>query len=331
VSDDPAVQAPQSRAVIATHPASGDKPQVTYRWAGDRSVLVEYGPMELDVRLSFFALAIERELSRMQIPGLRDLALGFRSLLIGFDGMRLRPQELVSVLDEVHAAASAPHELTLASRRVRLPIAFDDSQSARAVARYSQSIRPDSPNCEGGTNIDYIVAYNGMAGRQELFDTITRAEFFTAFIGFFPGLPFMLPLDPRDTISAPKYNPTRTWTPEGAVGMGGPSFSIYPVESAGGYQLFGRSMPIYDIEQRNAAFRDDPLLLRAGDRLSFYAVSEAELDELRAAARAGELEFEIEEGTFSVAEHLRRAAAVADEAAALREKREAAAARTPVP
>ena len=87
----------------------------------------------------------------------------------------------------------------------------------------------------------------------------------------------MFPLDPRHAVVAPKYNPTRTWTPEGALGLGGPCFAIYPVESAGGYQLIGRTIPIYDLAQRNAAFRENPLLMRAGDRVVFHRIEEDEL------------------------------------------------------
>ena len=42
-------------------------------------------------------------------------------------------------------------------------------------------------------------------------------EQWVGFVGFFPGLPFMFPLDPRETVFVPKYNPSRTWTAEGAV------------------------------------------------------------------------------------------------------------------
>ena len=39
----------------------------------------------------------------------------------------------------------------------------------------------------------------------------------------------------------PKYNPARTFSPEGAVGLGGAYMCIYPMESPGGYQLIGRT------------------------------------------------------------------------------------------
>ena len=105
--------------------------------------------------------------------------------------------------------------MTIPSRLVHLPIAFDDSETRAAVQRYINTIRGDAPNCEGGNNIDYIVRYNGLADREELYEALLATEQWAAFIGFFPGLPFMFPLDPRDSIFVPKYNPTRTWTAGG--------------------------------------------------------------------------------------------------------------------
>src|SRR5207302_6068828 len=46
-------------AVIAQRPAQGGKPSITYRHAGDRAVLVEYGEMEFDLTLNFFVLAVD--------------------------------------------------------------------------------------------------------------------------------------------------------------------------------------------------------------------------------------------------------------------------------
>ena len=158
---------------------------------------------------------------------------GFRSMLVGHDPPPgPAAGRVVRRLDGVHEGRGAGQsELTIASRVVRLPIAFDDSQSRRAVERYLRTIRP-TPELRGRQEHRLPPPLQRHGGPRELYDG-TATEFFTAFIGFFPGLPFMFPLDPRHAISAPKYNPTRTWTPEGAVGIGGPSVAIYPVESRG--------------------------------------------------------------------------------------------------
>jgi allophanate hydrolase subunit 1 len=317
--------------VIAQQPAQEGKPSITYRQAGDRSVLVEYGEMVFDLALNFLVLAAKDALDEQPPDGLIETAPGFRSMLVSYDPFALSSAELLVHLQAVHDALDPERGISIPSRVVHLPIAFDDSQTRAAVERYINSIRSDAPNAEGGNNIDYVVRYNGMRDRDELYETALATEHWTGFIGFFPGLPFMFPLDPRDAIFVPKYNPTRTWTAEGAVGIGGPCYAIYPVESAGGYQLIGRSLPIYDVRARNEVFRENPLLLRAGDRIKFHRLTEEELLEQFEAVHADTYRYRIEDATFDVGAFLEWSATVADEAEERRRRREEAAAATPVP
>ncbi len=318
-------------AVIGEHPAQGGKPRITYRLAGDRAVLVEYGDMEFDLALNFFVLAVDQALRADRPDGLIETAPGFRSILVTYEPLAIAQAELLDHLVGVHDGLRAEREIEIPSRVVHLPLAFDDSQTRAAVERYTHSIRRDAPNCEGGSNVDYVVRYNGLGSREELYEAVLATEQWSAFIGFFPGLPFMFPLDPRDAIFVPKYNPTRTWTPEGALGIGGPCFAIYPVESAGGYQLVGRTLPIYDLQGRNEVFRENPLLLRAGDRVRFHRVDEDELLRLFEDVHADRYRYRIEEGTFDVGAYLDWTETVRTEADERRRRREAAAAETPVP
>ena len=156
-------------------------------------------------------------------------------------------------------------------------------------------------------------------------------EQWVGFIGFFPGLPFMFPLDPRETVFVPKYNPSRTWTAEGAVGLGGPCYSIYPVESAGGYQLLGRTLPVYDLAGRNEIFRDDPLLLRPGDRVRFHRVEEDELLALFEEVRADRYRYDRGRASSTWASTSNGCRPFRTRPRAVRARREAAAAETPVP
>ena len=318
-------------AIIGQRPAAGGKPGITYRQAGERGVLVEYGEMEFDLTLNFFVQAVDKMLGERPLKGLVETAPGFRSILVSYDPLELAADDLLGHLQAVHEELPAEREMELPSRLIRLPIAFDDSQSRAAVRRYIDSIRADAPNCQGGTNIDYIVRYNGLSGREELFESVLAAEHWTAFIGFFPGLPFMFPVDPRFTVVVPKYNPTRTWTAEGTVGLGGPCYAIYPVESPGGYQIFGRTLPIYDLQGKNRVFRENPLLLRPGDRVRFYRVDEQELVKLFEDVRADKYSYEVEEQPFDVGAYLDAAERLREESTERRRRREEAAASTPVP
>lgn len=318
-------------AIIAQRAAQGGKPSITYRYAGDRALLVDYGEMVFDLSLNFFVLALDDALRDERPEGLIETAPGFRSILVSYEPLRLTTEALLEHLDRIHDELQAEREIAIPSRVLRLPVAFDDSQTRQAVQRYIHSIRDDAPNAEGGTNVDYVVRYNGFADREELYASVLATAHWTAFIGFFPGLPFMFPLDPRETVFVPKYNPTRTWTPEGALGIGGPCYAVYPVESAGGYQLIGRTLPIYDLRARNAVFRENPQLLRPGDRVQFERVEEDELLQLFEDVRGDRYRYPIEEGAFDVGAYLDWLPTIAQEAEERRDRREQAAAETPVP
>ncbi len=317
--------------IVDQRPAAGGKPSVTLRQAGDRALLIEYGEMELDLGLNFLVLAFDKALAEHPVEGLIETAPGFRTMLVSYDPLRLSTGDLVDHLRGVHDELPEQGEIEIPSRTIEMPIALDDSQTRGAVERYIHSIRRDAPNCEGGNNIDYIVRCNGLADRDEFYEQVLSTEYWTGFIGFFPGLPFMFPTDPRNVVVVPKYNPTRTWTPEGAVGIGGPCFAIYPVESPGGYQVFGRSIPVYDLQKRNAAFRDDELLLRPADRVRFHQVSEEELMSLFEDVRADRYVYRIEEEVFDVGEYMRSVERLRDEAEERARRRLEASAATPVP
>jgi hypothetical protein len=103
------------------------------------------------------------------------------------------------------------------------------------------------------------------------------------------------------------------------------------VESAGGYQLLGRTLPVYDLAGRNEIFRDDPLLLRPGDRVRFHRVEEDELLALFEDVRADLYRYDRTDGVFDVGEYAEWLTTVRDEAEAARGPARGAAAETPVP
>src|SRR5919197_6210701 len=163
-------------AIISRREAQEGRPSITYRHAGDRGVLVEYGEMEFDLTLNFFMLGVDAALRSSPPDGLVETAPGFRSILVMYDPFVLSISELVEHLDRVHDSLQDEHGMTIPSRLVQMPIAFDDSTSRDAVERYVRTIRKDAPNAEGGTNIDYIVRYNGFADRDQLYAAVLGSE-----------------------------------------------------------------------------------------------------------------------------------------------------------
>ena len=120
------------------------------------------------------------------------------------------------------------------------------------------------------------------------------------------GAPVATPLDPRHRLVTTKYNPARTWTPENAVGIGGAYLCIYGMEGPGGYQLFGRTLQVWNTWRGTASFADGrPWLLRFFDQIRFFPVDAAELAEARTAFLHGAYPVRIEEATFSFAAYRR--------------------------
>ena len=115
------------------------------------------------------------------------------------------------------------------------------------------------------------------------------------------GAPVAIPLDPHHQLVTAKHNPARPWTPENAVGIGGSYLCICGMEGPGGYQLFGRTIQVWNSWQRTAAFTQRPLL-RFFDRIRWHPVSEAELLDAPAAFPHGRYDVRIEDGTFSILE-----------------------------
>src|SRR5262249_61339508 len=107
--------------------------------------------------------------------GLSEPAPGFGSMLVSYDPAAISTADLVEHLQSLHDELRPERGITISSRLVHMPVAFDDTQSRAAVERYIHSIRKDAPNAEGGTNIDYVVRYTGLRAREELSQTGPRA------------------------------------------------------------------------------------------------------------------------------------------------------------
>ncbi|MDH8650078.1 carboxyltransferase domain-containing protein, partial [Klebsiella pneumoniae] len=71
---------------------------VVYRRAGDDNLLVEYGPMELDIALRLRVHLLAEAVARVKLPGIIDLTPGIRSLQIHYDSAVLSRRRLLDVL-----------------------------------------------------------------------------------------------------------------------------------------------------------------------------------------------------------------------------------------
>lgn len=310
-------------SVAAVLPAGPGRPEVTYRIAGDDYLLVEYGDMVLDLNLTFRVLALRQALTRLSIGSILELAPGVRSLLVRYEHQELPLDHLLKVLQDTESVTGSVDELVIPSRVVRLPIAFDDSSTREAIARYMQSVRATGPYLP--SNLEFVARCNGLTRVEQVKECLLGTEHLVIGLGdVYLGAPCAIPLDPRKRLVVPKYNPARTWTAAGIVGIGGAFICIYAVDSPGGYQLVGRSLPMWNTWQTTAAFKDTPWLLRPFDRIQFEPVTEEQLAEAREAIITGGYSPEIKPDAFSVASYNAFLASIEAEAATFRSRQQAA-------
>ena len=215
-------------------------------------------------------------------------------------------------------------DLQVPSRTVRLPLSWDDPATRLAIAKYTQSVRPDAPWCP--SNIEFIRRINGLDSEQDVYDVVFGASYLVLGLGdVYLGAPVATPIDPRHRLVTTKYNPARTWTPENAVGIGGAYLCIYGMEGPGGYQFVGRTLQVYNRFRTTRDFeRGTPWLLRFFDRIQFYPVSAEALLEHRAAFLHGKFQIEVEPGSFRLRDYQQFLAENADSIQAFKTKQQAA-------
>ena len=285
-----------------TEPAAG-RPRTFYRQQGDRNILVEYGPIVLDIELRIRVHALMSVLEAKDIAGVIDIVPGIRSLQLHFDGKTLDQKAALAALIAAEEELGDLEDFSIPSRIVHLPLSWRDPATIETIEKYMGAVRDDAPWCPD--NIEFIRRINGLADAQAVEDIVFDASYLVMGLGdVYLGAPVATPVDPRHRLVTTKYNPARTWTPPNVVGIGGAYMCIYGMEGPGGYQLFGRTIQVWNTYRQTDAFREGkPWLLRFFDQIRFFEVSADELVEWRRDFYSGRRSIEIEQSTFSLAEH----------------------------
>ncbi|MEZ5403217.1 MAG: urea carboxylase [Bryobacteraceae bacterium] len=297
---------------------------VVTRQAGDRNLLIEFGPLELDLALRFRVHALEQSLRNLGRRGILDITPGIRSLQIHFDARRVRREELLELVENALEGGQDPDAIEAPSRTVHLPLSWDDPATRLAIEKYTQSVRPDAPWCP--SNIEFIRRINGLGSEDDVRRIVYDANYLVLGLGdVYLGAPVATPVDPRHRLVTTKYNPARTWTAENSVGIGGAYLCVYGMEGPGGYQFIGRTIQMWNTHRATADFpHGKPWLLRFFDQIRFYPVTAAELLELRDAFPHGRFALRTEEGTFRLGDYRRFLSPICAEAGVFKRRQQEA-------
>ena len=246
---------------------------IVIRQAGDEDILIEFGEMMLDFELRLRVQALRDALAQEAIPGIIDLTPGIRSLQIHFDISHISRADVMAAVRRILPILPAPQDMVVKSRILYLPLSWNDPQIQLAMRKYQETTRPDAPWCPD--NIEFIRRINGLASIGDVKRIVFDASYVVLGLGdVYLGAPVATPYDPRHRLVTTKYNPARPWTPQNAVGIGGAYMCIYGMEGPGGYQLFGRTIQVWNTHRETPPFAPGhPWLLRHFDQIRFFEVN----------------------------------------------------------
>ncbi len=274
---------------------------ITIRAAGNEFILIEAGELKLDIELRFFIHALMTYIEEENLNGIVDLTPGIRSLQIHFNTNIVSRNTILNLVKKAVNSLKDIENLEVDSRTVWLPLSWNDPSIQIAIDKYQQGVRPNAPWCP--SNIDFIKRINGLSNKDEVKNIVFDADYLVMGLGdVYLGAPVATPLNPSHRVVTTKYNPARTWTAQNSVGIGGAYMCVYGMEGPGGYQLFGRTLQMWNTYRETKEFTN-PWLLRFFDQVKFYPVTTDELHDIREKFLYGKFPLTIEDKTFKLKEY----------------------------
>lgn len=200
---------------------------------GDAAMLVELG-QRVDTALNTRSLALASALSRRR--DVREAIPGYASVVVHYDPEQVTFKGLeaaVARLAEARPKPAAPGRLH------RIPAVYDG---------------PDLSATADALGLE----------EEELVRLHTATTYRCFMVGFVPGWAFLGPLP--EALRLPRRRVPRTHVPPGSVAIANAQTGVYPLPSPGGWHLIGRTSVKMFLPDS-----DPPCLLRAGDRVRFFA------------------------------------------------------------
>ncbi|RST71516.1 carboxyltransferase domain-containing protein [Siminovitchia acidinfaciens] len=274
--------------------------ETKFDFCGDEYIFAEIS-REMKIESTLKALSITNELSKRNIPGIIEIYPNNASYLVRYDPNVISPHHLLDYLRDVDRMKNTEESLNVDARIIEIPVLYDDEETRKISLQYSRHHGESEES-----NFDYVMKLRGFKSREEVIRRHSGPLYLVTAIGFKPGTAWCFPLrgTKSEMVEVPKYRSPREYTPERAVGLGGVFTVVYPSESPGSYQLIGRSaVPVYDVYQRLAPFKESFVLARPGDLWKYRPVSKAEYQNIREEVLNGTYEYKIKPVSFSATKY----------------------------
>ena len=214
-----------------------------FKTASDQSLLVYFGE-EITLEANRRIMKLLRLLQSEPVAGIRNLHPAYNSLLVKFDALTLRHDELEAILRQYLERIEIEDVRLPEPRQVEIPVCYGG---------------------EFGPDLDELSSMHGLT-LPEAIELHASVEYVVFFLGFVPGFAYLGGL-PK-ALATPRLATPRRNVPAGSVGIAGDQTGVYPFATPGGWRLVGRTpVAIFQPDRR------DMSLLSIGDRVRFAPIS----------------------------------------------------------
>jgi KipI family sensor histidine kinase inhibitor len=205
--------------------------------------MVEFGG-DIDLFSNALALALAAAVRGDGSTGWGDPVPAYDSVLVPFDPDRLTPDAAAERLEAMLAGLRDRTAAHTPGRLHAIPVRYGGADGPDLVAVAERL----------GLSPAHVVEAHA-------------AETYRVFmLGFAPGFAYLGPLP--EVLRLPRREDPRPRVPIGSVAISGPQTAVYPVSTAGGWHLIGRTDTVI-WDARRAA----PALLMPGDMVRFEPVA----------------------------------------------------------
>jgi len=220
----------------------------TYKSFGPKAILIEWKPV---INLGILNDIIDfRDKIKNQKSGLfLDFCVGYNSLTLLFKENIADFKKEIEGLQEIDAFITT--SLKTQNYQWEIPVCYD------------LEFGIDLKEMSNLSNLDI----------SEIIEIHSNNLYTVFFIGFLPGFLYLGGLD-SELFFGRKANP-RLHVEKGSVGIGGQQTGVYPINSAGGWNIIGKS-PINFFD----ADKEFPCFAKSGDQIKFNAISKEEFYDL---------------------------------------------------
>lgn len=222
-------------------------PPYEIRAAGDAALIVRL-PEKIDPQVNTWCIAVARALRLRFATTLRDIVIGYSSVTVYFDPLRVDAAWLEAEIDatirDLEEEFGAGGDVVLTQAIVDVPVHYGG---------------------EYGPDLADVARFAGCS-EADVIERHSQREYRVYLVGFVPGFAYMAEVDA--SIAAPRRASPRTAVPAGSVAIAGGQTGIYPAVTPGGWNIVGRTPLLpYDPQRRQ------PFLFKPGDRVRFRSAS----------------------------------------------------------